>query len=63
MTISSAIDEQLAKYRKKLTAREGQPGYEKNCEMLKTQIAKLEEIAAHHAEITASRESSKDQVD
>lgn len=36
----------LASLRKKLKAREGTPGYEKNCEDIRAEIVRLEEIAA-----------------
>lgn len=32
----------LLALRKKLAARDGKPGYEKNCEALRAEIAKLE---------------------
>lgn len=38
-------NERLASLRKKLKARENTPGYEKNCESIRAEIAKLE--AAH----------------
>jgi hypothetical protein len=35
----------LASLRKKLEARDGKPGFEKNCEAIRAEIAKLEGLA------------------
>lgn len=37
-----ATGSRLMKLRRKLAAREGTPGYEKNCEALRAEIARLE---------------------
>lgn len=44
--------DRLSKLRKKLTSRTGIPGYEKNCEMIKAEIARLEAM-------TSNREPAK----
>ena len=37
-----AAGERLVARRRKLAARDGKPGYEKNCEMIKAEITRLE---------------------
>lgn len=37
----------LSSLRKKLASRDGIPGYEKNCEMIKAEIARLEAMTSN----------------
>lgn len=45
-----ATGERLLKLRRKLASREGIPGYKKNCEDLRIEIARLEQVPAPSAE-------------
>lgn len=44
--------------RKKLAAREGTPGYEKNCEEIRKEIARLEKVTLRPASETTSTEDT-----
>ena len=49
----------LVKLRQKLAARAGGPGYEKNCEALRAEIARLEGSTVQPATETTSPEASE----
>lgn len=49
-----ATGTRLVKLRKKLAARAGVPGYEKNCELLQAEIARLESSTVGPASETTS---------
>ena len=55
-------NDRLTKLRTKLKAREGKPGYEKNCEAIKSEIARIEasrENAANEAALASEKKSRK----
>lgn len=55
-----ATGTRLVKLRQKLAARAGVPGYEKNCEALRTEIARLEGSTVAPATETTSSEASEE---
>lgn len=55
MTMTNRLDS----LRKKLAARDGIPGYKKNCEALRAEIARLEGSTVQPATETTSPEASE----
>jgi hypothetical protein len=49
--------ERLTRLRNKLAAREGLAGYEKNCEALRAEIARLEQSTLRPTNFTTSEET------
>lgn len=54
----SATGTRLLALRKKLKAREGKPWYEKNCEMIRAEISRLEGVTARPADTIADSDGN-----